>query len=81
LSQQSRFVTEPGDLVRRGDGHARLTVRSLLKELGVEHATRTKQRAAVARWLKENQPDRVLSEGLEQRALLPRGMGEPVPTR
>ena len=73
VSDYSRFITHPGDLRRKGSTTPRLTVRSLLEQLGVSHAPKEEQRQAIASWLETNNPDRVLIAGLERRALLPHG--------
>lgn len=56
----SRFVAEPHEIVNAGEGPPPTTAGGLLNHLGVAHAPKRVQRAAVARWLERNEPDRLM---------------------
>lgn len=82
VSRLHRFVAFPGQLHRVHDKQGPRTVRGLLRELGVEDATREQRRAAVKRWLDDgNSPDRVLHAGLDRQSLLPKGADAGAPVR
>lgn len=74
----SKFITEPGEFVLDSEIGPPCTPGQLFADLGVYCESDAVQRAALAEWLRENEPIPLLRIGLEYAGLID-AEGRPIP--